>query len=164
MRTGLGVAWISCYAVAPAGSAKDIIATPLHLPVGPVTWGVRIGLLVVPAAACTTAQRWALGLQREDRDTVLHGRETGLIGRLPHGGYVELHEPLSQAELHLLTQHAQYAPINGVTRDGADAADAGRRLPRQLRAGLSRRLHGEDAQLPKPTRQEYRETGSRHEG
>ncbi|MEU1532005.1 cytochrome bc1 complex cytochrome b subunit [Streptomyces fagopyri] len=156
VRTGLGAAWVSFYLVALVGAANDIIAIRLHVGVESVTWAVRVALFVVPPAAYTAARRWALGLQRKDRDEVLHGRETGTIRRLPHGEFVEVHEPLGQERLHLLTQHEQYRPIGpGGTGDGGDP-NGGARPAQRLRARLSRRFYGEGAQITKPTAREYK--------
>ncbi|MDC0769066.1 cytochrome bc1 complex cytochrome b subunit [Streptomyces sp. HD] len=105
VRTGIGAAWISLYLVLLAGGGNDIVATRLHLSINTVTWTIRIAALVVPVAAFVIARRICLGLQLRDRERVLHGRETGVIKRLPHGEYVEVHERLSQAQLHTLTAH-----------------------------------------------------------
>jgi ubiquinol-cytochrome c reductase cytochrome b subunit len=102
-------------------------------------------------------KRWALGLQRGDRDKVLHGRETGIIKRMPDGEFVEVHQPLSQEQLHLLTQHEQYRPIDPGTANGAANPNTVFRLARQLRARLSKSLYGEGAQITKPTVQEYKD-------
>jgi ubiquinol-cytochrome c reductase cytochrome b subunit len=156
VRTGIGVAWLSVYAVALLGAGNDLIATHFHLSVNAVTWAVRVGLLVVPPAAFAVGKRWALALQRSDRDKVLHGRETGVIKRLPHGEFVELHEPVSQAQLHILTSHEQFAPIGagGTRTDGKGWAG-------QLRSALSRAYYGEGAQIPKATPREYHEIAER---
>ncbi|WP_405866485.1 cytochrome bc complex cytochrome b subunit [Streptomyces sp. NBC_01515] len=106
-RTGIGVAWISLYLVLLAGGGNDIVATRLHLSINTVTWAVRVAVFVVPALAFVVTRRICLGLQLRDAELVLHGRETGVIKRLPHGEYVELHRPLSRAELHTLTAHKQ---------------------------------------------------------
>ena len=156
-RTALGVAWLSFYTVALIGAGNDIIAVRLHVPVESVTWAVRIGLFAVPVMAFSLTKRCALGLQRADRDKVLHGRETGIIKRLPDGEFVELHEPLGQEQLHLLTQHDQYRPIGPGTASAAANPNTVFRLARMLRALLSRRLYGEGAQITKPTPQEYRD-------
>ncbi|HEU4360389.1 MAG TPA: cytochrome b, partial [Mycobacterium sp.] len=42
--------------------------------------------------------RWCVGLQRSDRAVLEHGIETGIIKRLPHGAYVELHQPLGPVD------------------------------------------------------------------
>ncbi|MDX3745042.1 cytochrome bc complex cytochrome b subunit [Streptomyces sp. AK08-02] len=145
VRTALGVAWLSFYLVSLIGAANDIIAIRLHVAVESVTWAVRTGLIVVPVAAYVLTKRMALGLQRGDRDRVLHGRETGIIKRMPDGEFIEVHEPLSQEQLHLLTQHEQYGPIG-----------PGVRLSQQLRSRISEMLYGEGTQIIKPTAQEYR--------
>lgn len=162
VRTAIGVAWISFYAVALIGAANDIIAIRLHVSVESVTWAVRIGLFVVPFAAYAVTKRWALGLQRRDRDKVLHGRETGVIKRLPHGEFIEVHEPLSQEQLHVLTQHEQYKAIESVPTRNGKSPDAGFRLVERLRARLSRSFYGEGTQITKPTAQEYKEITTKH--
>ncbi|WP_261720238.1 cytochrome bc complex cytochrome b subunit [Streptomyces sp. FZ201] len=105
VRTGLGVAWIALYLILLAGGGNDIVATRLHLSINAVTWTIRIAVLVVPVLAFVLTRRICLGLQLRDRELIAHGRETGIVKRLPHGEYVELHEPLDQARLHTLTAH-----------------------------------------------------------
>ncbi|MEV5702222.1 ubiquinol-cytochrome c reductase cytochrome b subunit [Streptomyces anthocyanicus] len=160
VRTALGVAWLSVYAVALIGAANDIIATRLHMSVNDVTWAVRVGLFVVPVLAFVVTKRVALALQRKDRDLVLHGRETGVIKRLPHGEYVEVHEPLDPARLHTLTSHEQHRPLDAVPpRDGDGAVVRG---TQRLRTGLSGFLYGPGTQIPKPTATEHEEITGRH--
>ncbi|MGV9348350.1 cytochrome bc1 complex cytochrome b subunit [Streptomyces spiralis] len=159
VRTALGVAWLSVYSVALVGAANDLIATHLRVSVEGVTWTVRIGLFVVPVLAFFVTKRVALGLQRQDRDKVLHGRESGIIKRLPHGEYVEVHEPLTQAQLHSLTAHTQYRPLEAATVRDADGATP---RTRRLRVRLSRVLYGSGTQVPKPTAAEYTEISGRH--
>jgi len=155
VRTALGVAWLSFYLVSLIGAGNDIIAVRFHVTVESVTWAVRVGLFVVPVVAYSVTKRLTLGLQRSDRDKVLHGREAGIIKRMPNGEFVEVHEPLSQAQLHLLTQHEQYQPIDLDTAGGAANPNAVFRLTRHVRAQLSERLYGKGAQITKPTAQEY---------
>ncbi|MEU3188575.1 cytochrome bc complex cytochrome b subunit [Streptomyces sp. NPDC006923] len=158
VRTGLGVAWISFYLVALIGAANDIIAIRFHVSVQSVTWAVRVGLFIVPPMAYAMAKRFALGLQRRDRDTVLHGRETGIIKRLPNGEFVEVHEPVGQEQLHVLTQHDQYQPMGPRSTGTPETKSA---VTQRLRARLSRSFYGEGAQIAKPTAQEYKDsTGS----
>ncbi|MCX4403400.1 MULTISPECIES: cytochrome bc complex cytochrome b subunit [unclassified Streptomyces] len=163
VRTGLGVAWISFYLVALIGAANDIIAIRLHVAVESVTWAVRIGLFIVPLLAYVVAKRCALGLQRQDREKVLHGRETGIIKRLPNGEFIEVHEPLGQEQLHVLTQHEQYKPIGPDSTGIEGGPDTNSSLTCRLRARLSQRLYGEGTQITKPTAQEYEEITSGHQ-
>ncbi|MFF3466662.1 cytochrome bc1 complex cytochrome b subunit [Streptomyces sp. NPDC001984] len=162
VRMALGSAWLSVYCVALLGAANDLIATRLHVSVNDVTWAVRIGLFAVPVVVYTVTKRWALGLQRSDRDLVLHGRETGIVERLPNGGFVEVHELLGQERLHILTGHEQYTPLTAVPAGSEDNAGSRPTPAPRLRARLSRRFYGAGAQIPKPTMWEYEEITSRH--
>jgi ubiquinol-cytochrome c reductase cytochrome b subunit len=105
VRTALGAAWISLYLILLAGGGNDVVATRFHLSINTVTWTVRISLLVVPVVVFVVTRRFCLGLQLRDRELVAHGRATGVVRRLPHGEYVEVHRPLGPAELHTLTEH-----------------------------------------------------------
>ncbi|MYS21824.1 ubiquinol-cytochrome c reductase cytochrome b subunit [Streptomyces sp. SID4948] len=157
VRTGFGVAWISLYILLFAGAGNDIIATRFRVSVNVVTWVVRIGFFVLPPAAFVAAKRIALGLQRRDRDRVLHGRETGVLKRLPNGGVIEVHALLPHDKLHTLTAHDQPAPL---TDPPLSPSWAGSRLPpllRRLRVRLSRAMYGPHGRVPKPTAREYQE-------
>ncbi|MBU6143856.1 MAG: ubiquinol-cytochrome c reductase cytochrome b subunit, partial [Acidobacteria bacterium] len=46
----------------------------------------------------------------KDREIALHGRETGRIVRLPHGEYIEVHEPLDKYDLYKLVDFKDYQP------------------------------------------------------
>ncbi|MGW7507788.1 cytochrome bc1 complex cytochrome b subunit [Streptomyces massasporeus] len=163
VRTGLGVAWLTLYAVLLIGGGNDIVATHLHLSINVITWFVRIGVFVLPVAAFIVTKKICMGLQRRDRAKVLHGRETGTVKRLPTGEYIEVHEPLAQAELHTLTQHEQHPPYE-IGRE-VDARGVRRKVKRseRLRARLAHAMYGPDARIEKPTVAEYREiTGGDH--
>ncbi|MCX4701580.1 cytochrome bc complex cytochrome b subunit [Streptomyces sp. NBC_01352] len=157
VRTGLGVAWLSLYVVLLIGGGNDIVATHLHLSINDITWFVRIAVFVVPVLAFTVTKRICLGLQRRDRNKVLHGRETGTIKRLPNGEYIEVHEPLSQAHLFTLTQHEQEPPYE--VGPLVDAGGVHRRVKpsQRLRARLAKAVFGPGKRIEKPTVEEYRE-------
>ncbi|MFD5569374.1 cytochrome bc1 complex cytochrome b subunit [Streptomyces cadmiisoli] len=157
VRTGLGVAWLTLYAVCLIGGGNDIVATHLHLSINAITWFARIGFFVAPVLAFILTKRICLGLQRRDREKVLHGRETGTIKRLPHGEYIEVHEPLAQDQRFTLTQHEQPAPYEIGRRVDANGVRRRVTVSQRLRARLSRALFGPDSRVPKPTPQEYRE-------
>ncbi len=160
VRTGLGAAWITMYLVLWLGGGNDIIATHFHLSINAITWTFRILFFVAPVLAFVVARRIAMALQRRDRDKVLHGRETGIIKKLPHGEFIEVHEPLDAERLHFLTSHEQPAPAelpeavdeNGVARK----VGAGEKL----RVRLSRWYY--DEKIEKPTPEEYKEITSGH--
>ncbi|MFD7908145.1 cytochrome bc complex cytochrome b subunit, partial [Kitasatospora sp. NPDC059747] len=83
VRTALGAAWISLYLVLLIGGGNDLFATHFHLSLNSITYFVRAGFFVVPVITFIVTKRWCLGLQRRDKEKVLHGRETGVIKRLP---------------------------------------------------------------------------------
>ncbi|WP_409472677.1 cytochrome bc1 complex cytochrome b subunit [Streptomyces sp. HC307] len=157
VRTGLGVAWLTLYAVCLIGGGNDIVATHLHLSINAITWFVRIAFFVAPVLAFIVTKRICLGLQRRDREKVLHGRETGTIKRLPHGEYIELHEPLAQDQRFTLTQHEQPAPYEIGPRVDANGVRRSVTVSQRVRARLSRAMFGPDSHIPKPTPEEYRE-------
>ncbi len=131
VRTALGVAWLSLYTVLLIGGGNDIVATHLHLSINDITWFVRIAAFVVPVLAFFVTNRICLGLQRRDRNKVLHGRETGTIKRLPDGEFIEVHEPITQMELFTLTQHEQNPPYE--IGPVVDAGGVRRRVKRSER-------------------------------
>ncbi|QKV95416.1 cytochrome bc complex cytochrome b subunit [Streptomyces sp. NA02950] len=161
-RTAFGVAWLTAYFVMLVGGGNDLWATHFHLSINSITWFVRIGFFVGPVVAFIVTRRICLGLQRRDRDKVLHGRETGIIKRLPHGEFVEVHEPLSQEQLHTLTQHDQPKPFE--VGPAVDENGVARKIKRsdKLRSKLSKSYYGENNVIPKPTREEYQEITSGH--
>ena len=162
MRTAFGVAWITEYMVLLVAGGNDLFATHFHLSINTITWACRILFFVGPVIAFTITKRWCLGLQRADRDKVLHGRESGTIKRLPHGEFVEVHEPLPAEALHTLTAHEQLQPIELPAEVDENGVKRKVKATTKLRAKLSQSYFGEAAQIPKPTAAEHAEITSGH--
>jgi ubiquinol-cytochrome c reductase cytochrome b subunit len=161
-RTGLGVAWLVWYGVLLMGGGNDIWATHFNLSINVITWFVRIAFFVLPVIAFIITKRFCLGLQRKDAEKVLHGRESGVIKRLPHGEFVEIHTPLDQSDLYRLTAHEQTQPAElGVTTD-ENGVERKVSPIEKAKVKLSKGLYGENAQIPKPTAEEYNEITSGH--
>jgi ubiquinol-cytochrome c reductase cytochrome b subunit len=99
VRTGIGAMAIAFYLVLTLGAMNDVIALTFHVSLNATTWIGRIGMVVLPAAVYFVTYRWCVGLQRSDRAVLEHGIETGIIKRLPHGAYVEVHQPLGPLPL-----------------------------------------------------------------
>ena len=162
VRTALGVAWLAEYLILLLAGGNDVAATHFHLSIDTITWSCRILFFLGPVIAFNVTKRWCLGLQRRDRDKVLHGRETGTIKRLPHGEFVEVHEQLPQGERFRLTAHEQPAPLElpaGVDENGISS----RTKPlARLRARLSSGYFGPQSQIPKPTAEEHAELRGHH--
>jgi ubiquinol-cytochrome c reductase cytochrome b subunit len=100
VRTSLGVMAIAFYMVLLVSSANDWFAYYFDISLNATTWMGRIGLLVLPPLAYWATYRICLGLQRSDRAVLEHGIETGIIKRLPHGEFIEVHQPLAGVDAH----------------------------------------------------------------
>ena len=100
VRTSLGVMALAFSAVLVLVGADDLIAHHFQLSLDALVWTGRIAVLVVPPIAYWASYRVCLGLQRSDRAVLEHGIETGIIKRLPHGGFVEMLQPLNGTDEH----------------------------------------------------------------
>jgi ubiquinol-cytochrome c reductase cytochrome b subunit len=100
VRTSIGAMAIAFYMVLTLAAMNDIIALKFHISLNATTWIGRIGMVVLPAIVYYITYRWCIGLQRSDRAVLEHGIETGIIKRLPHGAYIELHQPLGPVDEH----------------------------------------------------------------
>ncbi|WP_063061656.1 cytochrome bc1 complex cytochrome b subunit [Nocardia sienata] len=100
VRTAIGAMAIAFYVVLTLSCVNDILALKFDISLNATTWIGRIGLLVAPPVAYFIAYRFCIGLQRSDRAVLEHGIETGVIKRLPHGEYIEVHQPLGPVDSH----------------------------------------------------------------
>jgi ubiquinol-cytochrome c reductase cytochrome b subunit len=100
VRTAIGAMAIAFYLVLTFSAMNDVIAFKFHISLNATTWIGRIGMVVLPPLIYFIAYRWAIALQRSDRAVLEHGVETGIIKRLPHGAYIELHQPLGPVDEH----------------------------------------------------------------
>jgi ubiquinol-cytochrome c reductase cytochrome b subunit len=110
-RTAIGAAGVMFYGVLWAGASTDLIAIYFQMSLNHVLVAMQILLLIGPVIAYWITKRACIALQRKDREIVLHGRETGRVVRLPHGEYIEVHEPLDKYELWKLVDFKDYEPI-----------------------------------------------------
>jgi ubiquinol-cytochrome c reductase cytochrome b subunit len=126
VRTGLGAMAITFYILLWISGGNDIVATHLKLSINDITLTLRLLVIALPPLVFITTKRICLGLQRKDREKVLHGRETGVIYRTETGEYFEIHAPLEPEAQWVLVQHESYGPMeleaatdeNGVKRPG----------------------------------------------
>lgn len=132
-RTAIGVAGVIFYAVLWAAASSDIIATHFSLTMEGVIHALQILLIVGPIIGYFVAKRIAIGLQKKDREIVLHGYESGRIVRLPGGEYIEVHQPVDEYERFKLADFEINEPL--IVRPNAKG-----RIPwhEQLRSGMSR--------------------------
>ena len=138
VRTAIGMAGITAYSVFMFAAGNDIMAIKLGMSINDITHFFQAALFIAPPIVFWVTKRVCLALQRADRDTVLHGRETGTIIRTPDGKFFERHDTELTPEHWILVQHDAVAPYqieadvdgNGVSRR-AGRAD-------KVRAALSR--------------------------
>ncbi len=156
-RTALGVMAITFYIILWIAGANDIIATAFDLSINAMIRASQIGVILLPPIAYVITKRICLGLQRRDRDRLLHGRETGLIRRLPSGEYIEVHAPISDEERVTLLQAGakkdEVFALPESTDDNGVPAPGG--LVQGVRARLSRWYFSET--IPDPTPDELHE-------
>ncbi|WP_439664303.1 cytochrome bc1 complex cytochrome b subunit [Lentzea sp. HUAS TT2] len=100
VRTALGWMAITYFMVLLLMGGNDIFAYKFDISLNLTTWMGRIGMLVLPPIAYFVAYRICIGLQRGDREVLEHGVETGIIKRLPHGEFIEIHQPLGPVDEH----------------------------------------------------------------
>ena len=100
VRTAIGAMAIAFYTVLWISGGNDLIAEKFDISLNAMTWVGRIGLIAVPPIAYWVTYRLCLGLQQHDREVLEHGVETGIIRRLPHGEFIEIHQPLGPVDAH----------------------------------------------------------------
>ena len=111
VRTAIGVATLTAFIVLVVAGSNDILATHFGLSINDITWVLRFALLIAPPVAFWATKRICLGLQRKDRELVLHGHETGRIVRFASGEYIEVHRPLSEHERWVKVAHEPKRPF-----------------------------------------------------
>ena len=152
-RTAIGAMSLTFILVTLITGGNDLLATHFSLSINQITWASRIGVIFLPPLAFIITKRLCLSLQRADRDLVLHGRETGRLVLLPHGEFVEVHEPISQAKAFVLTSHEQPEALNLLPEDSA-----GVRRPKALGSKLRSRMSKSiTEQIAKPSPEELKE-------
>jgi quinol---cytochrome-c reductase cytochrome b subunit len=109
-RTATGMVGMTFYFWLLVASGNDIIAYTFDISLNVMVWIGRLGLLVLPPLVYVVTYKICLGLQRADRDVLEHGVETGHIKRLPHGEFIEVHQPLAGIDEH---GHPRVLPYQG---------------------------------------------------
>ncbi len=148
VRTGIGVMAITFYGLLWIGGGNDLIATAFDLSINSISWFLRVSLIVLPPVAFVVTKRICLGLQRKDRDKLLHGNESGRILRLPHGEFIEVHEPLTVKEKAVILSKTDIAPLPLPERSDADGV-RNRKYPiERLQSRLSRFFYADNVARP----------------
>jgi len=159
-RTAFFVALMTCYGLLWAAGGNDVLAIRFGLSVNQITYVMRAAVFLLPVVAFVVTKRWCISLQRQDRDQLLHGRETGVVTRSPVGGYREQHRPLSHAAAHTLTAAGRDEPLQ---EEGMGRTEGvGRPRLSRLRHRLSRAMFADN--LTQPTAGELERAGHLRHG
>ena len=100
VRTSLGIMGLTFYLVLMLSGGNDVFADKFDVSLNAMIWFGRLGVIVLPPLAYVLTYRICLGLQKHDREVLEHGIETGVIRRLPHGEFIEVHQPLGPVDEH----------------------------------------------------------------
>jgi ubiquinol-cytochrome c reductase cytochrome b subunit len=147
-RTGIGVAFITFYMILWISGGNDYVATIFNVPVMWITRFMQVSIFVLPPLAFFITKRICLGLQRRDRDTTLHGTESGVIAVSSEGEFSEIHVPLTPERAYHLTHHERQRPIEPGPETDEYGIPAPRRRTTQVRTRLSRFYFADVVQKP----------------
>ena len=159
VRTGIGVMAIVFYGILWIGGGNDLVATTFDLSINAISWTLRIMLIVAPPVAFIITKRICLGLQRRDREKLLHGYESGRILRLPHGEFIEVHQPLNEKELAVISSKPDTPVLPAPSKADIDGVRNPNYRRDSLRHKLSAFFYG--ANVPRPSDAEI-EAGQHH--
>ncbi|TBN56572.1 ubiquinol-cytochrome c reductase cytochrome b subunit [Glaciihabitans arcticus] len=111
VRTAIGAAGVTFYAVLWAAASSDLIATHFKLTIEGVIHALQALVFIGPVIAYFVTKALCIGLMKKDREIALHGYESGRIVRLPGGEYIEVHQPVDEYERWRLTSFNEYQPL-----------------------------------------------------
>jgi ubiquinol-cytochrome c reductase cytochrome b subunit len=111
VRTGIGAAGVTFYAVLWAAASSDLIATHFKVTIEGVIHTLQALAILGPIIAFMVTRRVCIALMKKDREIALHGFESGRIVRLPGGEYIEVHQELDAYERWKLTSFTEYEPL-----------------------------------------------------
>jgi ubiquinol-cytochrome c reductase cytochrome b subunit len=100
VRTSLGMMGLTFYGVLMLSGGNDVFSDKFDVSLNAMIWFGRLGVIVLPPLVYVLTYRICLGLQKHDREVLEHGIETGVIRRLPHGEFIEVHQPLGPVDEH----------------------------------------------------------------
>ena len=159
VRTGIGVMAIVFYGILWLAGGNDLMATTFNMSINAISWTLRILLIVGPPIAFIITKRTCLALQRRDREKLLHGYESGRILRLPHGEFIEVHQPLNEKELAVISSKPDYPVLPAPQKADIDGVRNPNYRKDMLRHKISAFFYGDN--IPKPSAAEI-EAGQHH--
>jgi ubiquinol-cytochrome c reductase cytochrome b subunit len=162
-RTAFLAAMVTVYGLLWAAGGNDILATHFHWSLNSITYFMRGAIFVIPPIVFYATRRWCIGLQRADRDRVLHGYETGIIMRSPDGGYTERHLPISEKNAYTLTARDRDRLVTAESDTDENGVAAPGTRTQRIRARLSHAMFADNIQPPTPEELEEARHHAEHE-
>jgi ubiquinol-cytochrome c reductase cytochrome b subunit len=147
-RTAFGAAGLAFYLMLWFSGDNDVIATAFSLSINDITRFLRVAIFIVPVLVFIVVKRACLGLQRRDRDKLLHGYESGQILRLPHGEYLEIHKPISDEEKAVILSKRDIKPLELEALEDANGVRNPKAGKAKLKAKLSKWYYDDNIDLP----------------
>ncbi|WP_432280791.1 cytochrome bc1 complex cytochrome b subunit [Streptomyces luomodiensis] len=95
VRTGLGVAGVTCYGILLLAGGNDVVAYTFRISMNTLTWILRIALVVAPVVAFLLTRRLCHALLEAEQKRLEEGEETGQVRQTVEGGYESGHEPVT---------------------------------------------------------------------
>ena len=138
-RTAIGVGGVTFYGLLWLIGGNDLIARCFDIQLYWITWIGRVSMIVGPIIAYFVAKRICLGLQRKDRELLVHGVETGIIVMQPQGEFVEVTRPVSEEVRCVLTSRKELPEL--ASAQGRTRMACRRRGRMGSWAGSADRLH-----------------------
>lgn len=111
VRTALGVAALSCYAVLLLAGAQDVLAFVFDVPLPALTWVLRAGFFVVPAGVFWLTRRVCLALQSREVHLLAAGEASGMVRQRADGGFQPEHRALAPRERYAVLVRERPRPL-----------------------------------------------------
>ncbi|WP_283133783.1 cytochrome bc1 complex cytochrome b subunit [Rhizohabitans arisaemae] len=147
VRTSVGFAGITFYGVLWLLGSNDELSVAFDVSLFATTWFGRIAVIVGPIIAFLISYRICIGLQRKDADVLGHGVESGVIKRLPHGEFVEIHVPAREDVAAHLRGKKEIPSLEAPVDERGIPAPGVRGLIGKVRLTLNRAFRADDIPL-----------------
>ncbi|MFI8499804.1 cytochrome bc complex cytochrome b subunit [Streptomyces sp. NPDC085524] len=153
VRTGLGAAAVSCYAVLLLAGAQDILAFVFDVPLPGLTRALRIALFLVPVAVFWLTRRLCLALQWREQRLLTDGEESGLVLQSAEGGFEPQHRALTPTERYAVLARERPLPPAPAVRGRPRRRD-------RLRSALAAWYYQDRVRYPATAKQRRRAAGT----
>ncbi|POX36792.1 ubiquinol-cytochrome c reductase cytochrome b subunit [Streptomyces sp. Ru73] len=129
VRTGLGAAAVTAYAVLLLAGGNDVVADTFAISLNALTWVLRTALVVLPVVVFMVTKRVCLALREAELERLAEGEESGRVRQTIAGGFEDDHRPVDAEE--------RYRVLHGSLPAAPPLPADGDRRTRRVRSALS---------------------------